>query len=228
MRQDRPDERLKSPTYDRVGGAIEENLFAWWDVFENLPTVEVYRGPDMVSVVSGVKHPLCNHVLRSRLDESDADERIEAVLAPLRERRIPFFRWVSPTTTPLNLGERLVRHGLVMAEDASCMAPPLAGIDFQDRSPASYSIERVGAPRPSMVGSAPSARVSRYPASSVISTGIACWRRVSRRTPPCVTTWESTTAGPSRPARYCFQPGSPDSTTGPPSPRRAAGEWDRR
>jgi ketosteroid isomerase-like protein len=71
---------------------------------------------------SGATHPGSNFVGGMRFTAIEADRRIEEVIEHHRQRNIGFQWWVSPYDTPIDLRERLEKHGLVLAGDAAMMA----------------------------------------------------------------------------------------------------------
>jgi GNAT superfamily N-acetyltransferase len=71
---------------------------------------------------SGDAHPGSNFVGVVRWTDEEADLRIAEIIAYHRQRDIGFQWWVLPDDTPIDLRERLERHGLVLAGDAATMA----------------------------------------------------------------------------------------------------------
>jgi GNAT superfamily N-acetyltransferase/ketosteroid isomerase-like protein len=82
---------------------------------------------------SGDAHPGSNFVGGIRWSSAEADARIEETIAYHRERNVGFQWFVSPYDTPSDLGERLEKHGLVLAGDADTMAR--LGLDDLDDIP---------------------------------------------------------------------------------------------
>ncbi len=76
---------------------------------------------------SGAAHPGSNGVVGVRWTEAEADRKIEETIEHHRQRNIGFQWWVAPHDTPIDLRERLEKHGLVLAGDAATMA--LKGLD---------------------------------------------------------------------------------------------------
>ncbi|MCL4528427.1 MAG: GNAT family N-acetyltransferase [Chloroflexi bacterium] len=71
---------------------------------------------------SGDAHPGSNSVGFVRWSPEEADQKIEEIIAFHSLRDIGFQWFVSPHDTPVDLKERLERHGLVLAGDAATMA----------------------------------------------------------------------------------------------------------
>lgn len=86
-----------------------------------------------------------NSVVRADLDLKTADEEIEASIAAFRIHQVPGSWHVGPAMRPLDLGQRLVRHGFTYAGDDIGMAVELDRLPDQAASPGGLSIERVRA-----------------------------------------------------------------------------------
>ena len=71
---------------------------------------------------TGDAHPGSNGVGGMRWNASEADQKIEELIAYHRERNIGFQWYVGPFDTPPDLRERLERHGLVLAGEQMVMA----------------------------------------------------------------------------------------------------------
>jgi hypothetical protein len=78
-------------------------------------------------------HPASNFVGGARWTETEADARIAEVIERHRARQTGFQWRVSPFDTPADLGERLERHGLVLAGAAAKMVK--LGLDDLDAIP---------------------------------------------------------------------------------------------
>lgn len=75
------------------------------------------------------------------------DAHIAAALQPFRERGYPMFWWVGPSTTPADLGARLLERGLVDGGAMPGMAIALSELRQTHDAPASLDIERVVSPQ---------------------------------------------------------------------------------
>lgn len=136
------DDKLPGISDERVPLAIEENLLAWWGSLEGMEGMQVDRADDLLRVLSGVKHPLCNHIFRARFGQKGAEEAIRSALEPAARRGLPLLWWVSPATMPLDLGTRLELEGLELAQDISCRAADLIAVSLNvEEAPA--PVERV-------------------------------------------------------------------------------------
>lgn len=128
---------------ESAGRAIEENLVSWWTSLRGTPGVEVLESESLTRVTSGLKHPICNHIFKSRFSGSVPDS-IEEALRPAREGAFPLLWWVSPATVPTDMGDLLMEAGLTIADDVSCMAADLRSMNVKSDVPESVEILRVG------------------------------------------------------------------------------------
>jgi ketosteroid isomerase-like protein/GNAT superfamily N-acetyltransferase len=87
----------------------------------------------------GGTHPGANEVEGAWWTPEEADAKIEEMLAYYRERNQGFHWEVSTFDTPLDLGERLERHGFVPAGYSSTMAR--IGLDNLEDIPANPNVE---------------------------------------------------------------------------------------
>lgn len=93
--------------------AAEENLLGHVAFLqERLPGMTVERRDGLVIVDSGLASDTFNKVLAARLAGDEADARIDQALADVRRTGRPFTWWVGPCSRPVDLEERLRRHGL--------------------------------------------------------------------------------------------------------------------
>src|SRR5262249_1148933 len=134
-------QELSTPALVR---AIEANLFAAWASFGHWPQVELYDGPDLMRVITGVPFPWCNGVFRAQLPPQETDATIAATLTHFKARHLPLIWWTGPSTRPTDLGERLQAHGLPQAEEAPGMAGNLGAWPGEGPTPAGLTIEPVG------------------------------------------------------------------------------------
>lgn len=79
---------------------------------------------------SGADHPGSNFVGGIRWTAEEADRKIEEIIEYHRSRNIGFQWWVAPHDTPIDLRQRLEKHGMVLAGDAATMAR--IGLDHLD------------------------------------------------------------------------------------------------
>jgi GNAT superfamily N-acetyltransferase len=107
---------------------IEEALFAQWSHFGRWPRGELHDQDGLLWFETPIKHLPYNGVIRSRLHErASADATIRALMARFRARDVQWFWVVHPSTTPADLGDRLLAHGLRPVEHMAGMSLELAG-----------------------------------------------------------------------------------------------------
>jgi ribosomal protein S18 acetylase RimI-like enzyme len=94
----------------------------------------------LLAYISDVNSPDVNEVVRARFDdrggggdETAVDQAIAEVIGLFDWR--PFLWWLRPDDTPADLGEGLVRHGLVFLDDIPGMAMDLADLVDETTAP---------------------------------------------------------------------------------------------
>lgn len=105
---------------------------------------EVIEAPDLLWCNSGLPSAGFNRALRARLAPETVDARIEWAKERARALRVPFLWDLSPTTTPEDLGDHLLRHGFVDAGEEPAMGIALADLPDTLALPEGVTIERVG------------------------------------------------------------------------------------
>lgn len=85
-----------------------------------------------------------NRVVGAHFDEDEADERIGQVLAEFATRGAPAAWFLGPSSRPLDLPDRLLRHGLKHRGDWTGMAADLGTIALYE--PAGVEVEEVRRP----------------------------------------------------------------------------------
>lgn len=123
--------------------AIEANPTDFFAYLGQTPQADTYNGPDMMRMITGIPYPLCNTVFRARLPSESLDERIEETLSHFKARHLPMLWWTGPSTSPADLGESLVAHGLVPAGSPAGMAADLEKLRDDLPPPPGLTIEKV-------------------------------------------------------------------------------------
>ena len=132
---------------EAVLAAMEANMAAHMAYLPaRLPGTTVVDGPDLVLVDAGVPSDTFNVVCGARLDPDTADAAISAAIGHFRAKSAPFTWWVGPCSRPPDLGERLVAHGLVEAEDELGMALDLARLTAPGTPAAGLDVRRATSP----------------------------------------------------------------------------------
>jgi GNAT superfamily N-acetyltransferase len=127
-----------------LAAAIEES-HAEFNVFMGRsPRVQLREGPELVSVLTGIPHPVFNGIFRARLKGDDLAARITAALAPFRASGKPMFWWVGPTTRPADLGTHLRAAGMGPSESMPGMAVDLRALHEAIPALPGLTVEPVG------------------------------------------------------------------------------------
>ncbi|MDQ4099051.1 MAG: GNAT family N-acetyltransferase [Chloroflexota bacterium] len=124
-----------------IAAAIEANLSAYMLSFADLPGATAHRGGDLVWVDSGVPTAVYNAVIAAWLESETVDARVQSVIAHFERVARPVTWHIGPTSTPGDLGERLLAHGFAHSEDEPGMAASLADLDQQVVAPAGLAID---------------------------------------------------------------------------------------
>lgn len=130
-----------SPTV--VLPASEANLCDAWAVFGCSLPDGFHDGADMQRIISGLPSAFWNSVYRARFAPNTVDEQIEATLAPYKERNLDMFWWLTSSSQPANLGERLEAHGLTRVGALVDMAADLRNLPGTVPTPSALVIEEV-------------------------------------------------------------------------------------
>jgi ribosomal protein S18 acetylase RimI-like enzyme len=112
-------------------GVIEETeaaLVAQWSVLARAPGGELHDEDGVRWYETPIQSLPYNGIVRARLpDASQADAVIARVLGRFRSRGVQHLWFVSPSTTPADLGRRLEAQGLQEVEQMTYMSFELAG-----------------------------------------------------------------------------------------------------
>lgn len=84
-----------------------------------------------------------NCVVRANLNSATADKEIAASITAFQAHQVPGSWHVGPAMRPLDLGQRLVRHGFAYSGDDIGMAVELEKLPEQVAAPAGLVIERI-------------------------------------------------------------------------------------
>jgi ribosomal protein S18 acetylase RimI-like enzyme len=108
--------------------AMEENLWSLWSLFGKGHGCLLHEDGDLLYFDTPIRTLPYNGVIRSRLTEDAADERIDAIFAHYHNRGMPFFWLVHPSATPHDLGKRLEARGFNEVEACPGMTIDLADL----------------------------------------------------------------------------------------------------
>jgi len=102
---------------------------------------------DILLVDSGLPSDTFNKAARARFAEAEADRRIAEVIQHFRAAKRPFAWWVGPGSRPLDLENRLRRHGLAAAESQVEMSRELSSLPPSMDVPKELIIRRASSPQ---------------------------------------------------------------------------------
>ena len=123
--------------------AIEANLF---DLFHRLgrwPRAEWHEDPELWWAITDIPSAMFNCALRPRFTPDGLEAALEAVIARYQSGNVPAQWWTGPTTTPPDLGARLVAHGFRQTDDGPGMAVDLRALNEDTPLPPGFTIEKV-------------------------------------------------------------------------------------
>ena len=124
--------------------AIEASLWGSRLATEGSAGTELYDGPDMLRIATGIQFAPFNGVLRTRLTASEADGAIDSTVSYFQSRNLPMTWTVEPSAKPDDLGERLSAKGLVPENDIETgMALDLESLGKGPEDVGSLTIESV-------------------------------------------------------------------------------------
>lgn len=123
--------------------ALEDNMVAFWKGYGHPSGRRLDEGGDRVSILTGIPEPLFNAVFRAHLAPDAVEAAVEDIRLDAAEWNVPLFWWLTPTTTPPDLGDTLLKHGFVHAGMVPGMAVELARLDTQVALPRDLTIKVV-------------------------------------------------------------------------------------
>jgi ribosomal protein S18 acetylase RimI-like enzyme len=116
---------LEHPTDAELAAAVERNLF---DLFRAMAAAlggELDEGDLLCRHLTSPSNPMFKGVWHARLAPELVDQLIDESIAWFDSRDAPFFFWwTGPSTTPDDLGDRLIERGLISMEEQSRQFAP--------------------------------------------------------------------------------------------------------
>ncbi|MHA1745367.1 MAG: hypothetical protein ACTSWW_05170, partial [Promethearchaeota archaeon] len=70
----------------------------------------------MSKIITGINHPFGNPVWGANFAEQDVQEKINTIVSQVKRKNIPFMWFVGALSKPQNLGDYLVKAGLIKGE----------------------------------------------------------------------------------------------------------------
>jgi len=131
-------------TREEVIHQIELNLWETWSNFGRGPGCTLHDEGDALWFETPIPIIPYNTVLKFQV-ERDADERIEELVRGYAKRNVAPLWIVHPSSLPIDLPERLQKHGYEEIEQAPCMARSLENLPEPPLTPAGVEIrEAIG------------------------------------------------------------------------------------
>jgi GNAT superfamily N-acetyltransferase len=107
---------------------MEENLDAAVRLFATLPGAARMRVGEVEATLTTIPVGMFNAVVGPRFPADAIDEGIAEIAAAARGRGVPMSWHITPRSTPVNLGERLLSAGFRRGPDVPAMAARLDGL----------------------------------------------------------------------------------------------------
>jgi ribosomal protein S18 acetylase RimI-like enzyme len=137
-------ELLRDVPTSALVAAIKANLFEYYRYLGRSPQAELYEGPQLTWLLTGIPHPFLNNVLRTQLAPDSVDGTIAQTLAYFTSRNVTQLSWwTEPGTEPADLAEHLLAYGLVYTDGGPGMAVELSELNEDLSTPAELVIEPV-------------------------------------------------------------------------------------
>jgi len=127
-----------------VIAAIEANVLLQTRAFALAsPQIRICDEGRIFRIESGLPHPYVNRVLRARFPAPLMDQQIREVVTSYRSREVPVSWMVGPSSAPVDLGDHLLRAGLIRERDEVGMAMDLASLSEELAMPPGLAVQRV-------------------------------------------------------------------------------------
>lgn len=123
--------------------ALEGNLAEFLLYYGKAPGAHIHQDATATWVLTGIREPFFNAVVRTDLPPELLDAAIDVTLAPFITRRVPMLWWVTPATRPAGLGAHLEAHGLTYRGEGPGMAADLRALSDDGTIPAGFAVEEV-------------------------------------------------------------------------------------
>ncbi len=105
-------QELNNLSTDELRLAIEEDQREFWRIWGHAPQSELYDGPDLLRLYTGVPFAYCNGVMCGQLPADRMDAVIRETVSYYHERNAKWEWIVGPKSSPASLESCLMEHGL--------------------------------------------------------------------------------------------------------------------
>ncbi len=133
---------LTDTSLPALARAVEESRSEMIRNYGRAPVAELYDGPELLRVYTGVPEPFFNGVLRSRLAPECLDAAIDDAIAYFGKRRATWSWLVGPEPQPPDLEQHLQARGLMGGHEGIGMGCDLRAIEEGRPAPAGLEIVR--------------------------------------------------------------------------------------
>ena len=137
---------LETANDPRILAATQANHYGYFAYIGQLPQIDFHADADAIWHATDIPHGTQNRVVQARFATEAADARIEQILAPYRARRVQMFWWLWEDSTPADLGQRLLSHGLQHTRTSQGMAADLAALQEDFTCAPTLRVEPVRTP----------------------------------------------------------------------------------
>lgn len=121
---------------------LEQNTEVMLRAFAQQPNAHIHATEGYTVVSNPVYSPFFNGVLNLRLDESNADAAIEEIIAFFKSHgNESSFWWIFDNSTPADLEDRLIAHGLTPWDNSPAMWLDLTTMDTTVKAPPNFRVE---------------------------------------------------------------------------------------
>ncbi|MGA2488678.1 MAG: GNAT family N-acetyltransferase [Anaerolineales bacterium] len=132
---------LSDFSFQTLVRAIKANWADYYFYLGRSPSVEMFVGPYLTWVLTGIPDSFLNVVLRTQLPSDRAGEIIGETLAHFRSRNVKRLSWWAETDTPrTDLDKHLLSHSLTFNEGGTGMATDLVALHEDLSTPAGLAI----------------------------------------------------------------------------------------
>lgn len=121
-------EILTHPSAEGLIDAIDRNCIDFFQHYGYGPGCELHDEEGVEWFVTGIRHPLFNGVMTTRLSEEDTDGRIDDLVKEFQRRGLELEWTTGSGTQPPDMGHRLKRKGFEHSLDVPGMATDLRNL----------------------------------------------------------------------------------------------------
>ncbi|ABM77833.1 GNAT family N-acetyltransferase [Prochlorococcus marinus] len=121
---------------------IENNLFSFLKLFNHWRRTNIHDTKEMLMLKTNIPCPIFNSISRADLSTDVIEETLDKLINEYQSASLPILWWISPSTRPADLGQRLLARGF-QVEKSIGMACNLRNEYPHDSPRLQLSIRRV-------------------------------------------------------------------------------------